>query len=620
MNKRKSNFSTVLLLLLACFTLLNQLHLSAQITDQTISFSTPKVDLVFQPPLRTGFNSDHPMDAEVAQLNLAVNLFENYMQYLLKLQKISTGTSLHFIYAPEQSSESWNDNPNLITLNNTGLNQILSKVNSYLSQKETTDTSYLLDSAETLFNIPDQYSRKECKVASELELTNISAFIDSLEPDSEMVIGSSRHTYSTRPFKNSNRMLMFSEENNVCSASIILEQGQSWYANLRPSTDNRFMAFTEDNEPMVMSIKTKNPVKLFPEQKTLALSMEWSPKFPLISGMVLDLDSQERHLFIFDAEKNKMLEVEGISNLQSNYLYSWAHWSPDGKKIVFTSGRQLSLINTETKKAYPNITSLPNEISEFIWSTDSNSFAVVEIIGQARSKTVFDDFDLRKSILHRFKFNSDNSVTEDHAQRIESRNTIKLVSFWTLDRVLYVEGRLISKKFNTPFWDLSRTFSAHLTPPPSVSISKGDADKVKKIVPVNLPMKYLYIFRSLDGKFSNVYDAGFAHSNHIFSGDQNNIWFIGLRKPDDLKEQKITFNFRSAPYPFMEINRFVFTEFPGPKMERFVKFLEDYNLRVTRFSDDNSKVFFLANFCGLMNIFEGDFRQMVEGLSSPKGN
>ncbi|GAB4270705.1 MAG: hypothetical protein Kow0029_07700 [Candidatus Rifleibacteriota bacterium] len=613
MNSPKINHQ--IYFLIAWILLLNLTQGYAQITDQTINFSTPKLDMVFQPPFRSGFNSEHPLEIELPKLNLAVNLLENYMQYLLKLQKIATATSLQIIYAPEQSSEAWNENTNLIQLKDTGLNHILTKVNSYLSEKSTTDKLYLLDNAETLFNIPDQFARKECKIAEKLDLVNLSRFLDSLEPDTYAAIGKDDVVYSTRPFKTGNRIVIISEQGDVCSASIILGPGNKWFSNLRPSATNEFLAFTEDFEPMVMKLRNKKIKKLFPDQKTLMLSMEWSSSLPVLAGFVLDLDTQDRHFFLYNAEKEAMLELKNTKELNQNYLYSWPYWSPDGKKLILTSGRKINIVDIEAKRAFPNVTSLPNEIAELIWSSDTKSFAVVEIIGQARSKTVFDDFDLRKSILHRFRINDNMSVTEDHAQRIESRNTIKLVSFWTLDRVLYVEGRLISKKLNTPFWDLSKTFSAFLTPPPTVSIAKENAKNIQKLEPVSLPMKYLFVFRNLDGKFKNVYDAGYSHTNHLFTAEQNNLWFIGLRKPEDLIEQKTTFNIRSAPYPFMDKNKFIFSEVPANKMKKFVKFLEDYNLRYTRFGDHDKNVYFLANFCGPLNIWRGNFRQMIEALS-----
>lgn len=589
--------------------------LHAQVTDQTIRFSTPRVDLLFQPPLRSGFNAEHPLEIELPQLNLAVNMMENYLQYLVKLQKVATGTRLQLFYAPGQSSDGIEQNPNLIKLSDTGMNQLLQKVNRLLSEKSTTDTAYLLENADSLLNIPDNFSRTQCDIASKLQMANISSFKDSLEPDTEIAVANADLIFSTRPFKNSNRIFVFSELNNVCSASVLLAPSRKWYANLRPTGDGRFLAFTDNNEPMVIKVGTKEPTRLFPNKNVLMMSMQWSSTERLLAGMVLDLDTQQRHFFVFDAEKMAMLELASLAELEENYLYAHPYWAPDGKKILLTTGRKITLIDSGNKKIYNNITSLPNEVAEIIWSPDSQSFAVVEIIGQVRSKTVFDDYDLRHSVLHRFRINEDFSVTEDHAQRIQSRHTIKLVSFWTQDRVLYLEGRLMSKKLNTPAWDLSKTFNAFLTPPPTKSISKEEASKIKKIEPTELPMKFLFVFRNLDGKFNNVYDAGYAHTNHAYSDSFHNLWFIGLRKPEEFSSQTSSYNLRFAPYPFPEYNHMLLTEFSASKIEKLVMFLQDYNLRIARLSPDSQKLFVLANFCGPLNIWEGNLRLITEGLS-----
>lgn len=613
MNK-SSKTNIVRLIAISLMLMLNALA-TAQITDQTIRFSTNKIDLLFQPPLRSGFNAEHPLEIELPQLNQAVNLMENYLQYLGKLQKIATGTRLHLFYAPGQSTDGFDENPNLIKITDTGMNQLLQKVNRHLAEKKTTESNYLLDNAGSLLTIPDNFSRRHCDIALKLDMANISSFIDSLEPDTELAIANANIVFTTRPHKNTNRIFMFSELNDVCSASILLTPSRKWYANLTPTSDGRFLAFTEDNEPMVMKIGEQAATKIFPERKTLIMAMRWSPTKPVLAGMVLDLDSQQRLFFAFDAESKKLLSFAGIEDLGENYLYAHPYWAPDGNRLIMTTGRTISLVDIDARRIYNNVHQLPNEISELIWSADSKSFAVVEIIGQVRSKTIFDDFDLRNSILHRYRIGDDFKVTEDHAQSIHSRNTIKLVSFWTQDRVLYLEGHLISKKLNTPFWDLSKSFSAFLTPPPGQSISREDASKMKKIDPVSLPMKYLYVFRNLDGKFINVYDAGYAHTNHAFCQDFNNLWFIGLRKPEGIEATNQTHNLRFAPYPFPEQNRFVFSEFSAAKTEKLVKFLQDYNLRIVQLCPDNHKLFVLANFCGPLNVWEGDLRKLTEGLS-----
>ncbi|MGM0600052.1 MAG: hypothetical protein ACQETH_09585 [Candidatus Rifleibacteriota bacterium] len=609
------NLNKILIISMVLLLSLSLNSLNAQITDQTISFSTSEINLVFQPPLRPGINSENPLHIELPQLNLAVNLFENYMQYLHKLKKIAPEVELNFIYAPGQTLDNWKDDSGQINLKNTGLNHILRIVNKYLSQKSSTDRTYLLDSSDSLLTIPDQFKRKDCKIALKLELENISQYKESLEPDTDLIVCSDKLVFSTRPHKGSNRIFKYILDNNKARVSSINGQSIKWFDNLTPDPNERFLAYSDNKQLFILNLQNGKKEKIFEDRKMLVLGMSWSPSSPVLAGLMLDDKTQERILFIYDAEQKKMLEIENIEQIEANYLYARPYWSPDGKKIALTSGSEIHIIDIENFKTYQKAVLLPNEISELIWSSDSKSFAVVEIIGQTRSRYVFDDLDLRKSILHRYRINEDHSVSEDHAQRIESRNTIKLVSFWTLDRVLYVEGRLLSKRLNTPIWDLSKTFSAFLTPEPSRSISREKGEKLQKTDPISLPMKYLYVFRNLDGKFENVYDAGFAHTNHVFADNFYNYWFIGLRKPEKLKVSPEAFNLRYPPYPFQEHNSFVFSEFSADKVLNFVKFLQGYNLRVTRFSPDFSKVFFLSNFCGPLNIWTGNFSQMVKELS-----
>jgi hypothetical protein len=92
-----------------------------------------------------------------------------------------------------------------------------------------------------------------------------------------------------------------------------------------------------------------------------------------------------------------------------------------------------------------------------------------------------------------------------------------------------------------------------------------------------------------------------------------------LRKPEGLEITNNSFNLRFSPYPFPEQNHFIFSEFSAAKTEKLVKFLQDYNLRIARLSPDNQKLFVLSNFCGPLNVWEGDLRKMTEGLSHTHG-
>ena len=608
---------TIAFFLLLAVLLLPGGALLAQKTDQTVNFNTPSVELIFQPPMRSGFNSAHPLNIEVPRLNLIVNLIENYLQYLLKLQKIAAGTKITMIYAPEVAVEDWNEDSKKIRLREPGINQVLQQVNQMLREQEGTDRSFLLDNADNLFTIPDHFPRKTSKIAIKTELINHSSFQQSLEPDTDFCPVDEHRVATARPFKRSNRLFLMTDSDNICSSTLLLDQSQKWYANLAASADGAYLAFTDGLRPMVMPVKGGNPVRLFPDSdEKILLDMRWSPNKPLLAGMTLDNTTQQRQLFIFDAAAGKMLSQPETDSLPVNYLNAFVCWSPDGRRLLLTSARNVHLIDLDQKKAAADILRLPNEIGETLWSEDGKSFALVEIIGQARSRYLFDDLDYRKTVLHRYRINDDFSVSEDHAQRTESRNTIKLVSFWTNDRVLYLEGRLMSKRLNTPYWDLSKTFNAYLTPLPAAAASRDKEITTAQTTPQLLPLQYLYVFRNLDGKYINVYDAGFDHSNQIYVDSFTNVWFIGLRRPEEIQQRTSIYSLRLFPYPFIENNVAVFSDIGAIKMESLLKFLQDYNLRAIGFNSDISRIFMLANFSGPMNLWSGDLIKLIDGLTA----
>lgn len=591
--------------------------LLAQKADQIINFNTERIEMIFQPSMRSGFNSAHPLQIELPRLNLIVNLIENYFQYLLRLQKIAAGSKITMVYSPDMAVEDWNEDSKKLRIKDPGINQVLQQVNQYLREQEGTEKNFLLDSDDNLFTIPDNFPRKTSKIAIKTELVNHSSFQQSLEPDTDFCVIDDNRVVTARPFKRSNRLFLMTDSENVCSSTMLLDQSQSWYANLSPSADRNFIAFTDGLKPMVKPLSGGDPVKIFPDiDDPVMLDMRWSPVGALLAGMILVNSTQERLFFIFDAASGKILNDLPLEKIEANFLNAFPCWSPDGNRLLLSSAKGIHLIDLAKKQVLPDLLRLPSEVGEIIWSEDSQSFALVEVMGQARNRYLFDDLDYRKTVLHRYRINKDFSVNEDHAQRIESRNTIKLVSFWTDDRVLYLEGRLMSKRLNTPFWDISKTFNAFLTPAPTSSTTRDHAVNPALTTPQALPLQYLYVFRNLDSKFNNVYDSGFNHSNQIYSDTFVNVWFIGLRKPEEIKQRSNVYNLRVFPYPFAENNIALFSDISAPKMETLLKFLQDYNLRAIGFNDDVSRLFMLANFSGPMNLWSGDVIKLVEGLNS----
>ena len=174
----------------------------------------------------------------------------------------------------------------------------------------------------------------------------------------------------------------------------------------------------------------------------------------------------------------------------------------------------------------------------------------------------------------------------------------------------------MSKRLNTPYWDLSKTFNAYLTPLPAAAASRDKEITTAQTTPQLLPLQYLYVFRNLDGKYINVYDAGFDHSNQIYVDSFTNVWFIGLRRPEEVQQRTSIYSLRLFPYPFIENNVAVFSDIGAIKMESLLKFLQDYNLRAIGFNSDISRIFMLANFSGPMNLWSGDLIKLIDGLTA----
>ncbi len=290
------------------------------------------------------------------------------------------------------------------------MNQILQQINQFLREKEGTEKTYLLDNADSLFTVPDQFPRKTSKIAIKTDLINHSFFQKSLDPDTDFCLIDKNRLITARPFKRSNQLYLMTDANDVCSSTLILGQSKNWYANMQASADGQFLSFTDAMLPMLLKIGASEAVPIFNDSGIMLLNLQWSPVKPVMAGLVLNNQTQERQFFIFDAEKHQQIDLDNQSEIPANYLNPHFHWSPDGNKAILTSAKSVHLVDFAARRFYPDIIRLPNEISELIWSDNSSSFALVEIIGQARNRYIFDDLDYRKSILHRYNINADFTV------------------------------------------------------------------------------------------------------------------------------------------------------------------------------------------------------------------
>ena len=191
----------IILLVTSC------IQLNAQIPDKNINFYTGNIEFIFQPPLQKSFNTQHPLNKEVPQINLTLILFENYIEYLKRISKMSQKTRLTILYSPDLAIDEYDDNLKLIKIHELGYNHILKKINDFLKLHKETDEKFLLDTAETLFTIIDKIECKVSELADNLKLKNISADNKCLEPDSDFCLITKNKIAVTRPAIQNNKIV-----------------------------------------------------------------------------------------------------------------------------------------------------------------------------------------------------------------------------------------------------------------------------------------------------------------------------------------------------------------------------------------------------------------------------
>jgi len=608
---------SVILLLCLCAT-------TSFASEGLVSFIGDKLKISFQPPSRSGLGDSHPLAREIPHLNLVHNLVENYLEYLIKMKKVASSTNFNLEYAPEGGGETFSSK-NRIPIPDLGMNLILRIINETLKNQKGTFRSFLIDSAIGLITIKDQMRRKTDTIEMNLNFTNLSQSLEGLRPEADFELIGNREAVTIRPDGSESLLAKLSMDS---SGTVLLERGKRFYHNLKASKSHPFVAFTDGGEvkiincsvPKASSEKTSasSPiaVSIFNSDSKVLLDMEWSPTTPILAGIVLDKETSDREIFLFDAENNKRLEyVNNSSGIESDYQYAYPYWAPNGTSLLFVSDNEINLIDTIAQKVFPKIVTALNNIAEIIWSPDSRSFAYVEVIGQARDKAEFDDRDFGGYILHRCFLNKSGNVIDDPSQRYISSDTIKLVSFWSLDRILFLEGHLKSQRIQSPLWDMGGNLFARLTPTPKFVMTEGptaNSGKSPEIGHMDLPLEYCYVIKSLDGKFKNIYDAGYGHMNQLFTDRMVTTWFIGLKPPPEINARGETFNLRVTPYPFNERNISFCLDLPREKVKSLVNLIESYNLRRFEISPDLKNIFFLSNSRGPLTLWGGPIGDIGE--------
>ena len=596
----------------------------AQEDKSSIVLYNSNVEFSYHQPFRNSYKSNHPSYIEIPKLNHILNLLQNYIQYLKKLNRVKGNPNIKINYAPDAVLDEDKPQTRIIKINDLGLANILQKTNHYLIEYGFVSPENIIDSVEGLYSLQENDITKPSNFSKSSYFRNLSMQIPSNEPDTEYEL-SQQFVLTTRPSQKTNKIYKLSFDKEKKESGVFSEEAKIWFQNFKISSSEKYLALTDGLVPCLINLENKEFKEIFKDQKGISLlDCEWSPTQNILAGIILDDNTSERYAFIYDADKGVMLDIGNYSKtFESNYLYATPIWAPKGNKLVFISAKSIHLIDLENNKAQPNLVNVEGEIGEFIWSEDAKSFAFVEVKGQTRSQYHFDDYDFRGCVLHRYKFNDSMiHVAEDYAQCIESRHTIKIISFTDRDQIMYLEGKLVAPEVPGAFWDLTKTFNAYLTPLPSSKINSEKDHKTEKVKPQQLPMQYVYVYRSLDSKNANIYDSGNGHSNLLYTEDFYSSWFIGLYRQGGINYKGKVYSFRSSPYPFQCNNYAYFLDRPQGQARLLLKFLQDYNVRSTDSDSEQKTIFMQTNFTGILNIWsittEDLFNYLVKGDKKAK--
>lgn len=575
-----------------------------------VEFKGPHLKILFRPPLRSGPTSKNFLQEELPKLNVLANHLNNYLAFLIKLDKILPSTFIRIEYAPDRTLED-QVNPDVISACELGLNKILEQVNEQLKKSTATDEKVLVDNFADLLLIKDQLSRESNTFEERTGLNNISSINESLLPDVEFEIFRPDTAFTIRPKGNDCEVVKFSFDPKAASSSVFLTSNGRYFNRISLSRCGKYLAYIEAGDLKITPTDIASPKDVFEPGEYQLLDMQWSPGRPCLAGIVLNRKSLNREIFIYDASASKHFDFfKHDRRFIGNFQYAFPYWSPCGTRLIFSSGNHVHLIDLQAERLFPDVfKSEKKTISEIIWSPGGKSFALVEVDGHSRNKTEFDDRDFRNSTLRRFDIDSEGVVSEDPAQNYVSSDTIKLVSFWTLDRVLFLEGRLTDQRIISPLWNFENKFFARLTPTPSL-LSDGSTNVQTGFT--DLPMKYCYAFKLLDNNMRNIYNSGNSSVNYLYQNRMENIWFVGLRIPDEIDNRVTTFCMRQLPYPFTERNTVIFLDYPSKRVEHMLEMLKSYDLRRFEIDPVAGRIDFLSNSRGPMNLWSGS----LEAFSS----
>jgi hypothetical protein len=162
--------------------------LYAQEDKSAIVLYTSNVEFSYHQPFRNSYKSKHPSYIEVPRLNHYINILQNYIQYLKKLNKLNGNPNIRISYAPDAVFDNEEQQTRIIKINDLGIASLLQKVNKYLTEYGFVKLEHVIDTPEGLYSLPEQDITKPSNFSKSAYFKNISLAFPSNEPDTSYIM------------------------------------------------------------------------------------------------------------------------------------------------------------------------------------------------------------------------------------------------------------------------------------------------------------------------------------------------------------------------------------------------------------------------------------------------
>ena len=206
----------------------------AQEDKSSIVLYNSNVEFSYHQPFRNSYKSNHPSYIEIPKLNHILNLLQNYIQYLKKLNRVKGNPNIKINYAPDAVLDEDKPQTRIIKINDLGLANILQKTNHYLIEYGFVSPENIIDSVEGLYSLQENDITKPSNFSKSSYFRNLSMQIPSNEPDTEYEL-SQQFVLTTRPSQKTNKIYKLSFDKEKKESGVFSEEAKIWFQNFKIS-------------------------------------------------------------------------------------------------------------------------------------------------------------------------------------------------------------------------------------------------------------------------------------------------------------------------------------------------------------------------------------------------